>query len=208
MNSSGRGGFTLVEVVAAAAVIAIALLGLLATMTSSMKVGGVSHERAKAMRAAHNMIEAIRTQTAVNSFSDSFSGVSSRTFAVNLAGDIQLKPQRGDPDGIVGFVWYPGDDSTKVSAEDARRTAAGRPLLLPAPTGAPWTATDATTLGDLREDVNLPDLGLPRDINANGTIDATDVSSSAVLLPVVVVVEWQGVAGDMRVAVQTTIGNR
>jgi type II secretory pathway pseudopilin PulG len=218
-------GFSLVELTFAIGFIVVSVLSLFGMLSSSMQVAAVTQERAKALRVAQNVLEQLRTQTTVRSFSDGFAGVTSRTFDVKV-GDTQLRPQKDDPDQRVGFVWFPGDDSTLVSAEDARRIKANpkRSLLLPWPSDSAgstragtWTPTSVTTnvLGQLREDVALAVLGLPRDLNGNGRIDdptsspdGWDAASSAILLPVVVVVEWRGVVGDSRLQLATTLGTR
>ena len=50
--------------------------------------------------------------------------------------------------------------------------------------------------GILREDVNDTTLGMPRDLNGDGAIDALDHSGDYQLLPVVVTIDWQGVSSD------------
>lgn len=194
-SSKGRAaGFTLVEVTIAAGVLVIGLMGLFATFGSSMQATGVAHERAIALKAAENQLEALKTMSLVDAFA------AGRTFPV--AG---LKAQSDDPDKIVGCIWLPGDDATKLSATDLRRSKVAQPLLLPKPTNPMGPGPDA----ELREDVLYVPLGLPRDLDASGAINTSDISgSNFVLLPVVVVVEWQGVAGNMRLAVQTTLGPR
>jgi prepilin-type N-terminal cleavage/methylation domain-containing protein len=210
-----RRGFTLIEVTFAASILAVALLGLFSMLTSAVQAAAVAQERGVALRVGQNVLENFRTTCNSTSFQNAFAGVTSRTFTASLGtkgetGYIELKPQQGDPDNLTGFVWFPGDDATKVSAEDKRRKAASRTLLLPAPSNLPWSPTDVATNfpGQLREDVTLLDLGMPRDLNANGSIDTTDIQSSVLLLPIAVVVEWRGVGGNQRLQLQTTIGQR
>lgn len=49
--------------------------------------------------------------------------------------------------------------------------------------------------GALREDVELPRLGMPMDLNADGNIDGLDHGADHVLLPVQVRVRWAGASG-------------
>lgn len=51
------------------------------------------------------------------------------------------------------------------------------------------TATDA--------DLGV-ELGMPRDLDGDGKVDNTDVSGSAVLLPVILTLEWRGIGGFTR----------
>ena len=48
----------------------------------------------------------------------------------------------------------------------------------------------------LREDVVMPALGMPRDLDASGGVDLADHSLDYVILPVTVRLEWRGAAGD------------
>jgi len=59
--------------------------------------------------------------------------------------------------------------------------------------------------GELREDLDLPEFGLPRDLNEDGAIDATDHAGDYAILPVIVSVEWRSRRGDRRVEVATIL---
>ena len=48
--------------------------------------------------------------------------------------------------------------------------------------------------GELREDLELARLGMPRDLNGDQELDGIDHSGDYLLLPVLVRVEWQGVS--------------
>lgn len=50
--------------------------------------------------------------------------------------------------------------------------------------------------GELREDLELPRLGTPRDLTGEGDFDALDHALDYRLLPVLVRIEWRGAAGD------------
>lgn len=65
------------------------------------------------------------------------------------------------------------------------------PELMPK-AGMAWIGTISfpTTQSALREDVTDAMLGMPRDLNADGTIDAADHSADCVLLPIRVRLEW------------------
>jgi len=50
--------------------------------------------------------------------------------------------------------------------------------------------------GELREDLELARLGMPRDLSGEGDIDALDHAADYRLLPVLVRLEWRGASGD------------
>jgi hypothetical protein len=60
----------------------------------------------------------------------------------------------------------------------------------------------------LREDAVDPGLGMPRDLDGDGVVDGEDHAGSYRILPVRVVVEWQGSSGPQRQAVTTTLSGR
>lgn len=57
----------------------------------------------------------------------------------------------------------------------------------------------------LREDDPDASLGMPRDLNLDGAIDALDHATDYRVLPVRVVVEWQSGFGERRVMLTTTL---
>ena len=59
--------------------------------------------------------------------------------------------------------------------------------------------------GQLREDMVFPELGLPRDLNGDGIIDALDHSTDCVLIPMRVSVDWQSRKGPRTVTLTTII---
>lgn len=88
----------------------------------------------------------------------------------------------------------PEDDPTGYE------TAVGNVLSLVSSTGAKLEAEiifpNAGDVTQIREDVQDPVLGLPRDLNADSVIDDLDHSQDYVMLPVRVRVTWQGVTGE------------
>lgn len=59
--------------------------------------------------------------------------------------------------------------------------------------------------GALREDVDDVGLGLPRDLNGDGAVDAADHAGDYEVLPVRVRVEWTGAGGERSVELVTTL---
>ena len=56
-----------------------------------------------------------------------------------------------------------------------------------------------TPAGELREDADRPEMGLPRDLNGDGLIDDADHRDDYVILPVAVRVTWNGTSGPREV---------
>lgn len=59
--------------------------------------------------------------------------------------------------------------------------------------------------GEVREDLDLPELGLPRDLNGDGVIDTVDHADDLVVLPVMVRVSWSGVNGQRQLDFRTVL---
>jgi hypothetical protein len=57
----------------------------------------------------------------------------------------------------------------------------------------------------LREDLADPRLGMPRDLNGDGAIDADDHAADHLLLPVRVRIAWTGRGGDRQLEVHTSL---
>ena len=57
--------------------------------------------------------------------------------------------------------------------------------------------------GQLREDMTLVALGMPRDLDADGVIDSADHFNDYVLLPVHIRVQWRGHGGDRELEMYT-----
>jgi hypothetical protein len=53
----------------------------------------------------------------------------------------------------------------------------------------------AGAAGQLREDAAMPELGMPRDLNGDGAVDANDHALDYTLLPVIVRVRWRTASG-------------
>ena len=58
---------------------------------------------------------------------------------------------------------------------------------------------------ELREDVVMPELGLPRDLNGDGVIDSNNHANDYRVLPLCIDVEWQDQQGIRSVSYYTTL---
>ena len=70
------------------------------------------------------------------------------------------------------------------------------------PAGKP-VRTPPAQPGSLFEFTNDADLGLPRDLNADGVVDLANHADDYTILPVRVRVEWQGQSGNRFIELQT-----
>jgi len=91
-----EGGFSLVELMIAAAVLAIGVMGLMASITYCIRADMASDESTLALNGARTMMEEIQSNGSPTSIQAIYSGFD---FAVGGLG-----AQAGDPDGIVGEV--------------------------------------------------------------------------------------------------------
>ena len=57
----------------------------------------------------------------------------------------------------------------------------------------------------VREDLQMPELGMPRDLDGDGAIDAADHSADMKILPVLVRLRWRGAAGVSRMEFRTMV---
>lgn len=101
-------------------------------------------------------------------------------------------------------------DTNAANDPDGAGTAPGASIPLPglgrSGTGASGTCTvflpfDST--GALREDLTIPEIGLPRDLDGDGAIDAADHRTDAIFIPVAVRVRWTGVQGQREIVLRS-----
>ena len=177
-SPNSQAGFTVVELLIAVTVMMIALMGVVATITSVGTLGAANEDSARAYQAARSMVETLQSESPEDVFArynddpaDDPGGAGTapgRHFAVP-----GLRVQTGDADGFVGQVLVP-----------------------------------ATAGGALREDVDDQGFGLPRDLNGDGAIDGDDHADDYILLPIRVRMEWTGNSGDRFFEYATMLGVR
>ena len=157
----GEAGFSLFEVLVAAAVLAVGACAVTAAMIHGMAVGATNSETQEAQEAARRVLEQISAVPVREVFSR------------------YNQDPKDDPQGAGTAV---GNVVTVTSASGAALDAE---IIFP-------NAGDTSVI---REDVDDPELGLPRDLNADSAIDDLDHSGDYVMLPVRVRVTWKGVTG-------------
>lgn len=91
-------GFTLLELMLASVVLAIAITGLMAVITECVRMTRSTEERGQALSAIRLKIDEMRGQV----FADIFDNYVTHTFTIE-----GLTPSPLDPDGIVGEVEFP-----------------------------------------------------------------------------------------------------
>jgi len=197
MGRTGRGrpegarrasaGFTFVELAIGMTVFLVALGGLMASILSSRELARSSDETGRAFEAARQQLERLHNEA----LDDASFGELFRRYNDTAADDGGVTNPVGAHFDVPGL-------NVRVGDADGR---CGR-IEFPQAPGDPPTM--------LRENIQEPSFGLPRDLNANGaSTDATDLSGGAyVLLPVRIHVEWRGVSGDRAVTLDTLMTAR
>ncbi len=61
---------------------------------------------------------------------------------------------------------------------------------------------------ELREDITDALLGMPRDLNADTIVDSADHAGDYLILPVIVRIEWTGIAGEETLEIRTLLTDR
>ncbi len=180
---TGRAGFSLVEVLLAAVILAVAITGISGSILSSMALNRVNRDTALAQQAARRIMEELSGVP----FTEAFA-----CYNANAGDDAGLLvAARGPNFTVVGLEVLPGDADG----------ACGR-VIFP-------TIVNAGGVEELREDSGDATLGMPRDLNADGNPpDALDHSGDYRILPVRVRVEWFGVSGPRQVDLETMLSPR
>jgi prepilin-type N-terminal cleavage/methylation domain-containing protein len=193
-----QSGFTLLELMVAVVVIVVAFFGLLL----SLHYGSVLNESARQLQSAH--YAARQALEAVKAYDFAFAY---RCFNAGT-GDDPNGP------GTAEALLPPLNNEFEQGAGQPPLTALGDgignnfvvPGLRPRsddPDGVPGAiifpeATDATGAVVLSERTQDAFLGPARDLNGNGTTNDLDVTADYVMLPLTVLVQWEGLFGEAR----------
>ncbi len=59
--------------------------------------------------------------------------------------------------------------------------------------------------GQVREDLVMPQLGMPRDLNGDGAIDSLNHAADFHVLPVIVRLRWSGISGNREMRIMTIL---
>jgi type II secretory pathway pseudopilin PulG len=153
-------GFALIDLLVAATILALALLGHASTVLGGHRLSRSVEHRTVALEAARQFVERIRSDADWTGLYATFVSLYSPTAGAN------------------GMVGRPATDyyADFITPRDLGTV---RVLVSVPRVGA-----------DLREDAALPGFGLPNDLNADGTIDANPHQSDYVVLPVAIRFSW------------------
>jgi len=177
-----RGGFSLVELSLVMGVLLFTLLVLSSSLGESIKLGEVNEETALATDAAREIVEVL---DGVEEFGDVFA--------------LYNADPADDPDG-------PGTAPGSGFSVEGLQPAADDPDQLVGEIVFP-AVVDASGGLVLDEFLDDPDLGMPRDLDGTGLIDASNVSDYR-LLPVVVRMRWVGTSGERTLTIRTLLADR
>jgi type II secretory pathway pseudopilin PulG len=169
----------LLEVLIATSAMLIAALGFSQALVTAMRAEELTRQQTLATQAARELLEQIRN---VN-FRDAFRQYNS--FLDDDLGGPGTAPGSGF--AVFGLSALPGDADGFVGE-----------VVMP---------VDALAPGVLREDLALPALGCPMDVDASGGApDANDHSLDYQLLPILIRVRWRGPAGAAQIELTTILG--
>lgn len=176
-TSSHRAGFGLVDICVALVVLSTALGMLVAAIFSGIRLARTDEETAQACQAL-------------------------RTALTRLG---SLDPRQA-------FAILNDEASDDVQGQTAAQYLFVVEELLTDRQGQPVTIqvtlpVDADQPGVLREDLELPALGLPRDLDGDGEIDGSNHAADAILLPLMLHLEWVGSSGPQSVQLATILGS-
>jgi prepilin-type N-terminal cleavage/methylation domain-containing protein len=170
-----RAGFSLLEVLCAMTVLLAGTLAFSRTLIALVAVGRAAHERTSALEAAQRVLE-------------------------------QLSDEQELPLVLCRYDAEPANDPDgPATAPGASFDVAGLSSLADDLDGHVGEVVLPLAEGKLFEDVVLGELGLPRDLDADGRIDARDHRADCRVLPVLVRVRWRGRTGPTSVQLETVL---
>jgi type II secretory pathway pseudopilin PulG len=174
-----RGGFTFVELAVGMTILMSALLILSNVVSSMAKQRAVNRETGLAVAAARNMLETLRAED----FSEVYALYNS------------------DPaDDPAGAGSAPGHRFEIPGLDDAADSLDGLDLEVVFP-----TVGDAVVGLELREDLDLRALGMPRDLSGDNKIDDQNHADDYFILPVQVRVRWTSPYGPRQYEMATQL---
>ncbi len=173
-----QAGFSSIEVLIAMSVLVIAMLAGVTTLTSTSVLSQASDETSQAVFATQGAMEALKAAE--------FESVIQRFNDDPSDDPAGPGTAPGAHFAVAGLSPQEGDPEGMV----------GR-IMLP-----------LDSAGRLIENQDLPEFGLPRDLNGDGSIDGSDHRTDCILLPVLVRIEWTGRSGARSIEFGTILGSQ
>lgn len=172
---AARSGFSLVDVCLSMALLVVGLGVLIGSTFSAMKLDQVNASTALANQALRGMCE-----------------------------EMQAMPI----DEVLDSYVLRGDEDERARDAKLARLTLRDPALASRAGKKPVAAARFPLDGDgrtLREDLDLPALGLPRDLDGDGAIDSADKRATFRILPVVLELDWEGPSGPQHLQVSSVL---
>lgn len=179
---SRRAGFSLLEIAVATVLLMIAIGGLSGVLVASVRLNQTNRETALALSAARQAVETLQAEP----FREVFA---------------RYNTDPGDDPAGAGTAPGPGFAVVGLTAQLDDLDGWVGEYEFPV---APGIGTSV----ELREDFVDANLGMPRDLNGDGVVDALNHAGDYRLLPVRVRLRWRGVNGEREFTVETFLGNR
>lgn len=180
VRTSRRGGMTLMEIALAMPIIMLALGMFTQMLTAGKGLRQSSRENWLASLRAQDVLETMRNQPFRDLVAlyneDPLDDPGGPGTAPGIHFDVdELFPQTEDADGFVGLITIPTFNA----------------------------GTDVAPDWQLREDVDIPVLGMPRDLNGDNIVGDQDRTDDFTILPVEVEIRWQSRFGPRSVRIHT-----
>ena len=187
-------GLTLIEVMIAISIMSIALFGLLAAMFSSSRLIEANKEEMLATNAARQIMARLKDEP--------FDQVFASMGGADAQGIVQSEFDEYTEQTGETTDTYDQSQLSNTFYVDGMNTSDGDPV------GTIYFPTGQTVSGEygLLEYLPYGEIGMPRDLNGDGTIDQADHSDDYMILPVMVEVRWEGVLGERSIQLFTILG--
>jgi Tfp pilus assembly protein PilV len=198
-----------VELVIAMAILAVAIMALVSSITSSGQIQQNTRERVIAYNAAREMIEKMRVYPVGQIYSRYNSSTADDAFYTGSHPGPTFHVPRLAAPKTVPTTW------SNTATEAWSATTIGGVQQLDSFSNAIGNdgyglVTFPETGGILKENYVDSAMGMPKDLDRDGVVSTTaDVSQSYKILPVKVTVSWSGIGGkDMTIEVNTFLTDK
>ena len=172
------GGWALLEISIAMSLLGLAVVGMASVIMSAGALAMLNRETALAMQAGRGFTEQMQSAFA---FEELFAA-----YNENPLDDPGTSLAPGSEFQILGQSLGHGSTSYRLTADGVIRFP-------------------ENSLGQLREDILMPELGMPQDLNGDGVIDNQDHSLDYRLLPVSISLTWRSKHGQRTMTFRTIL---